>query len=244
MVGVLLHVVGQHPGGLALDYGALALIGLCLSGVVVACSLMAQPTPRLQRLLAVPRSMASAALAPVQRPVSIHPAAGVALSWLFLLLIAVQGFHVIEHIVLVVQVQALGQGLDEAHGLLGARVDFEWLHFSYNLSFLGVLVLLLVHGRWSAAAPQATPHNAVILALTGAIVLQTYHVVEHSVRMVQYYTTDCSPCVGLIGQVVLFIWPHLFFGLFAYAPLVAGYFAFGLHRQLGLPSSRGGASAP
>ena len=55
-----------------------------------------------------------------------------ALSYLFLLVIGVQGFHVIEHIVLVIQVQALGMSLAEAHGLLGARVDFEWLHLAYN----------------------------------------------------------------------------------------------------------------
>lgn len=156
------------------------------------------------------------------------------LSYLFLLTIAVQGFHVIEHITLVVQVSALGMGLDEAHGLLGARVDFEWLHFSYNLSFLATLILLLAYG-WRRAAALAKVPRSVHIALIGAVGLQSYHVAEHVIRIVQYLNSDCTPCVGLIGKVVTFTWPHLFFGLFAYIPLVVAYFAYGLHRQLGLP---------
>lgn len=243
MMAVLLHVVGQHPGGIALDFGALAVIGLCLSGAVVVFSLKTQPTLRPLLPFAVQRSTHSGARAQVQLSSQVRSAGTAALSWLFLLIIAIQGFHVIEHIVLVVQVQALGLGLDEAHGLLGARVNFEWLHFSYNLSFLATLALLLAYGRRWSGAPS-TPTNAATLALAGAVGLQTYHVMEHTIRMVQYYTTDCSPCVGLIGQVVPFIWPHLFFGLFAYLPLVAAYFAFGLHRRLRLPSLPRRSTAP
>ncbi len=131
-----------------------------------------------------------------KRPSSGNAVGSAVLSSLFLLVIGIQGFHVVEHIVLVIQVSALGMSLVEAHGLLGARVDFEWLHFSYNSAFL---------------------------------------VAEHIIRIVQYLHSGCTPCVGLIGQVVPFIWPHLFFGLFAYIPFVVCYFAFGLHRQLGLP---------
>lgn len=189
------------------------------------------------------RAGASSGAVVRQHAIAGRRAVATALIWLFLLVIAIQGFHVIEHIALVVQVQALGLGLDEAHGLLGARVDFEWLHFSYNLSFLATLALLLVYGRRWRATPS-TPPNAAILALAGAVGLQTYHMVEHTIRIVQYYQTDCNPCVGLIGQVVPFIWPHLFFGLFAYLPLVAAYFAFGLHGQLKLPSLPRSGTAP
>src|SRR3972149_4826200 len=80
-----------------------------------------------------------------------------ALSYLFLLVIGIQGFHVVEHIILPVQVYALGMGLAEAHGLLGARVDFEWLHFSYNVSFLGTLILLLAYGWGPPRAPSVPP---------------------------------------------------------------------------------------
>ncbi len=157
-----------------------------------------------------------------------------ALSLLFLLVVAIQGFHVIEHIVLVVQVEALGMGLAQAHGLLGARVDFEWLHFSYNLSFLGTLIVLLVYGLRNHET-RALAKGPLGMALAGAVGLQTYHVAEHTIRIVQYLQTDCTPCLGLIGHVVPFIWPHLFFGLFAYAGMVAAYFGYGLHRDLRFP---------
>lgn len=165
------------------------------------------------------------------RPRAVRSSLGAFLSFLFLLIIGIQGFHVIEHIVLVVQVEALGFGLAEAHGLLGSRVDFEWLHFSYNSAFLGALILMLVYGlRHRQELPAATGIPG--MALAGAVGLQTYHVAEHVIRIVQYYQTGCTPCVGLIGRVVPFIWPHLFFGLIAYIPFVVCYFAYGMHRQL------------
>lgn len=168
------------------------------------------------------------------RPLAVRSSLGTALSYLFLLVVAIQGFHVIEHIVLVVQVEALGFGLAEAHGLLGARVDFEWLHFWYNSSFLAALVLLFAHRR---RLRGVTPPKVAQGALLGGVALQAYHVVEHTIRMVQYYQTDCTPCLGLIGQVVPFIWPHLFFGVFSYAAFSIAYFGYGLHREL-LPARR------
>ncbi len=171
-----------------------------------------------------------------------RPSSGNAVgSYLFLLIIGIQGFHVVEHIVLVIQVQALHMGLAEAHGLLGARVDFEWLHFSYNSAFLGALILILAYGlRHRQELPAATGIPG--MALAGAVGLQTYHVAEHVIRIVQYYQTGCTPCVGLIGRVVPFIWPHLFFGLIAYIPMVVCYFAYGLHQRLPLPFLRRSAA--
>ncbi len=166
-----------------------------------------------------------------KRPSSGNAVGSAVLSSLFLLVIGIQGFHVVEHIVLVIQVSALGMSLDEAHGLLGARVDFEWLHLAYNTTFLATMVLLVAYGlrhRDALAAATSPPG----LALAGAVGLQTYHVAEHIIRIVQYLHSGCTPCVGLIGQVVPFIWPHLFFGLIAYIPFGVCYFAYGMHRQL------------
>ena len=243
---MLLHIIGQHPGGVAVDYVSLVIITLC--GIALfAFVVNAQSSPRPQSSRSrrrrrpgtlaevdssggTPSASSHAALAAAE-PGSFRVAPTGVLSYLFLLVIGIQGFHVIEHIVLVVQVEALGMGLAEAHGLLGARVDFEWLHFSYNSAFLGALILMLVYGlrhREELAAATGLPG----MALAGAVGLQTYHVAEHVIRIIQYYQTGCTPCVGLIGRVVPFIWPHLFFGLIAYVPMVVCYFAYGLHRRL------------
>jgi hypothetical protein len=260
----VLHIAGEHPGGIAVDYGALAVIVLSVGLAFYAVARL-HPAPRPQSQRSMRRATPSGTLAVVDalapqplgwdvgaarsalpallRPWMAFGSGSVALSYLFLLILGIQGFHVIEHIVLVVQIEAFGLGLAEAHGLLGARVDFEWLHFWYNLSFLVALVLLLVFGPRGAGG-AVRPARWVVPALLGAALLQSYHVGEHTVRMVQYYRSDCTPCLGLIGQVVPFFWPHLFFGLIAYLPMVAAYFAFGLHRpllrpsRLSLPSSR------
>lgn len=53
---------------------------------------------------------------------------------LFTLALLVQAFHFAEHVAQVVQRSILGQ--QEAHGLLGAVVDTEWVHFLYNGALL------------------------------------------------------------------------------------------------------------
>jgi hypothetical protein len=226
---VLLHIVGQHPGGIAVDYVSLAVVGMCLS-VAFAYVVKAQPAPRTVERSArrqPARSMVAVPLASTPP----RSRAGVALSLLGLSVLLVQGFHVIEHVVVVVQVEALGRPVAQSQGLLGARVDFEWLHLAYNTTFLATMVLLLGYGlrHRTGSLASAGPATAV---LAGGVAMQSYHVGEHILRIIQYLNTGCTPCVGLIGQVVLFIWPHLFFGVFAYTAFTIAYFRYGLHREL------------
>lgn len=226
---VLLHIVGQHPGGVAVDYASVAVVGVCLS-VAFAYFVKAQPAPRTGSAGARRRPARSMAAVPRSSTPS-RSRANVALSLLGLSVLIVQGFHVIEHVVVVVQVEALGRPLAQSQGLLGARVDFEWLHLAYNTTFLATMVLLLGYGLRHRAGALAGAGLATA-ALAGGVAMQSYHVGEHILRIIQYLNTGCTPCVGLIGQVVLFIWPHLFFGVFAYTAFTIAYFAYGLHREL------------
>jgi hypothetical protein len=219
MATVLLHVVGAHPGGIALDYAVLAVLGACL---VAACAFIL----RADHASAVPSARSARRAGPVATVAERRSLAPIALSLLGLSVLLIQGFHVIEHIIVVVQVEALGMPVARAQGLAGAQIDFEWLHFGYNASFLAPIALLLAYGVRSGGARGAT------VMLAGALALQSYHVGEHLVRVVQYVNTGCTPCVGLIGQVVLFIWPHLLFGLLGYAAFAYAYFAYGMHRRL------------
>jgi hypothetical protein len=251
-LAVLLHIVAEHPGGMAVDTASVALIALSvgLATYVIAsrdetprapsrrgaAARDGQPWPFAAVLVPEPLvpefRRAAARPAPAARARALpRPGGAAALSAFFLLILGIQGFHVIEHIVLVVQVEALGIGLERAHALLGARVDFEWLHFSYNLSFLAALALLLVYSL-RLQRDGAAVASWVVPVMVGAVALQSYHMVEHTARIVQYYQSGCNPCVGLVGKVVLFIWPHLFFGLFTYGGMVAAYFGTGLYRAL------------
>ena len=59
----------------------------------------------------------------------------------FAAVVAIQGFHVFEHIVQLTEVFVLGVPDDDALGLLGYVFEFqgteEWLHLVFNLSYLG-----------------------------------------------------------------------------------------------------------
>jgi hypothetical protein len=61
---------------------------------------------------------------------------------------AVQGGHVFEHIVQVLQVFVFGVREDEALGLLGYVLQFngteEWLHLGYNTLYLLALYALIL----------------------------------------------------------------------------------------------------
>lgn len=225
----LLHIVGQHPGGIAIDYASVGIFGVCLT-VAFAYFVKAQPAPQTgsggaRRRLA--RSMV--AVPPASTP--SRSRADVALSLLGLSVLVIQGFHVIEHVVVVVQVGALGTPVAQSQGLLGARVNFEWLHLAYNTTFLATMVLLLGYGLRHRTGSLASAGLATAV-LAGGVAMQSYHVGEHILRIIQYLNSGCTPCVGLIGQVVLFIWPHLFFGVFAYAAFTTAYVRYGLHKEL------------
>src|SRR5215207_5840301 len=63
------------------------------------------------------------------------------------IVVAVQGVHVFEHVVQLVQVYLLGVPDDDAFGLLGYVFRFqgteEWLHLVFNLLYALSLWLLL-----------------------------------------------------------------------------------------------------
>jgi hypothetical protein len=76
---------------------------------------------------------------------------GILRSWLlvfFAVVVAIQGIHVVEHIIQLVQVYVFGVADDDALGLLGAVFSFqgteEWLHLVFNVSYLAALYILVI----------------------------------------------------------------------------------------------------
>ncbi|MGQ0548259.1 MAG: hypothetical protein ACT4PY_01115 [Armatimonadota bacterium] len=126
-------------------------------------------------------------------------------------LLIVQTFHMIEHVAQVLQKFLLRQS--EAHGLLGTIFDFEWVHFVFNGFLEFVVVLVLVW--WRRAETNSLP-----LALRGAAGLQGYHVIEHVVRMFQYYVGAIAAPKGILGFVFPVIWLHFWINLIVLALIV------------------------
>jgi hypothetical protein len=139
----------------------------------------------------------------------------------------VQGVHVIEHIIQLIQVFILGVPKDEALGLLGYVYQFkgtaEFLHLGFNASYLLALFLLIVPLK------RRTPHPVPVWALTtfavGAVALESWHMVEHIVIINHALQNNGCPCPGIldaatgIPDVVL----HFFYNAITYAAVVVPF---------------------
>src|SRR5688572_24388548 len=90
----------------------------------------------------------------------------------------VQTAHMIEHVAQVTQKFVLH--MKTAPGFLGAIFDLEWVHFLYNS--LEEVALIAIFLWWRRHRTDAVP-----FALSGGVYFQGYHVVEHIVKMYQYY---------------------------------------------------------
>ena len=139
----------------------------------------------------------------------------------------VQSAHMVEHVAQVIQKFILRQ--PESHGLLGAIFDFEWVHFVYNTSLEVTLVLIFIWCRRASA--HQLPRS-----LRAAVWLQGYHVVEHVVKMFQYYVGGVEAPKGILGFVFPVIWLHFWINLIVLVLIVGAWAA--TIRVLGLPARR------
>lgn len=125
--------------------------------------------------------------------------------------LVIQAAHMVEHIAQVVQKYVLM--MDQARGFLGAVFDLEWVHFVYNsgleVAFLAAFLLWRRAGRIVPAS------------LTLVVVFQGYHVVEHVVKMIQYYALGITMGPkGILGHAVPLILLHFAFNLVVVALVI------------------------
>jgi hypothetical protein len=146
---------------------------------------------------------------------------------LFVGVVVVQGVHVIEHVIQLIQVFVLGIPDDKALGLLGYIFQFqgteEWLHLVFNLTYLSALLLLVVPLR--GVVPDAVPRWAYAAFLFG-VGLEGWHNIEHAVIISNVLRNGGCPCPG-IGDVALGISDtvlHFFYNAIAYSATVPAFF--------------------
>jgi hypothetical protein len=135
---------------------------------------------------------------------------------------------VIEHVLQLVQVYALGIPDDRALGVLGYVFQFqgteEWLHLVFNVLYLLSLYLLLVP---LLRLGPAIPGFTLPLFVVGAVALETWHVVEHVVIISNVIRNQGCPCPGIVdaatglSDTVL----HFFYNAVAYASLLPAFSA-------------------
>ena len=147
----------------------------------------------------------------------------------FLGLLIILGFHQAEQTVQVFQRFVLE--IQEAKGLLGHLFDQEPLQFAYNVLFL--LLLLSVYVLSGAHRPQIwTRGTTTWWLLTLAAIIQGYHVVEQTFKLVQFveYGRDGTP--GILGNALHPIWVNFALTTAAFVPLIAVFWLGGFYRRL------------
>ncbi len=137
------------------------------------------------------------------------------------IVVVVQGGHVIEHIVQALQVFVFGVPEDDALGLLGYVLQFngteEWLHLVFNSVYLLSLYALILP-LWRIT-PAVLPTWAFAVFVAASVWVETWHMVEHGVIISNVIANGGCPCPG-IGDVALGLSDtllHLFYNGVAYA---------------------------
>jgi hypothetical protein len=174
------------------------------------------------------------AIAP--RPTSSRPSLTVAppsrLYRFFLAVVAIQGAHLIEHIIQLLQVEVWNVPEDDAFGLLGYVVNFndteEWLHLGFNLAFvLSLCAVALGMHHLTPAGSRSLPRWAWLSFVIGGVGLESWHITEHAVIITNVVRNSGCPCPG-IGDRALNVSDtrlHLAYNLIAYAATVIGFMA-------------------
>jgi hypothetical protein len=141
--------------------------------------------------------------------------------------VAIQGGHVVEHIVQLVQVSLLGVAEEDALGLLGYVLQFngteEWLHLGYNTFYLLALYALIIP-LWRIT-PAVLPLSAFAFFITASVGLETWHMVEHGVIISHVIANGGCPCPG-IGDAALGLSDtilHFVYNAIAYAGIAYAY---------------------
>lgn len=146
-------------------------------------------------------------------------------SWLLSLALVglgVQTFHMIEHALQLYRVRV--DGIPSRGGIVGPQVEAEWVHFLYNAAVL-VGFLLVVAARRSGWQPPGKHDVGDRLLLVG-VLIQGYHVVEHSAKLAQHIASGAKVNQGILGGAIDLVLLHFSINLAVYLAAVAACIAY------------------
>jgi len=164
----------------------------------------------------------------VRRRVGREGADGRNVYVVFLALLAIQGFHLVEHVTQVVQRYFLA--IPNGSGILGSVADIEPVHFIYNAGYLALLVAVYVLLGLPGDGVRRIGRPTFAL-LTFTLAFQSFHLLEHVVKMIQYVQLGLQKGTGGIfgaapgGLVPLAPIPllHLGYNAVGYLPAVVAF---------------------
>jgi hypothetical protein len=162
------------------------------------------------------------------------PLANLAPPWavyLFTFALILQFSHFLEHLIQVYQRAVLNIDTLHSHGVL-FFFDTELVHAAFNTGYgIALIVVFLAIGlhRRASRILVGTGIWALFVAL---IALESWHVVEHIVRVSQHLVSGCQPCRGIFGQVTDVVYLHTFYNASVTIGSFVLYFAGGFGRRL------------
>jgi hypothetical protein len=123
----------------------------------------------------------------------------------YLGVVIVQGVHLGEHVLQLVQVHLFGVPDDDALGLLGYVFELhgteEWLHLVFNVSYLAALFVVLIGVVGLYRSGRMAWWALALFAVYG-VGLESWHLIEHGVIIANVIRNEGCPCPG-IGDAAL-----------------------------------------
>lgn len=148
--------------------------------------------------------------------------------YMFVATVVIQTLHMVEHVAQVFQKFVLDYSY--AHGLIGS-LDLEQIHFTFNLLYLGALIYVTL--GWLSFGRRVCRHEKMLGAmLIGTVIVQGYHMVEHSARLVQFLNTGLQGTPGLFGAHFDGVIFHAVMNTAVYLPAVVVFICSGMHKQI------------
>ena len=148
--------------------------------------------------------------------------------YLFALTVLIQALHLVEHGAQVFQKFVLH--IVPAHGLIGA-LDLEQIHFGFNVLYLATLAIVMV-GWFHFGSQLCSRPKALAALLVGTVALQSYHMVEHTVKLVQFLATGIQGTPGIAGMHIDGVIFHALMNTAVFVPVVVVFIGAGLHTKL------------
>jgi hypothetical protein len=168
----------------------------------------------------------------VKRPEILHSLPRF-VPYLFTGLLIYQFFHQAEHVTQMYQFAFLGFRAADAHGFVWF-FDLEWNHFIFNFGYMiGVSIVLcaILRALKKNGLGYSFAHTWAIFAF---LIMEAWHLVEHTYRLSHHIRGICDSCPGIIDTVtgVDRLLLHFWLNFFALTLPAAVYIWFGLYKKV------------
>jgi hypothetical protein len=137
----------------------------------------------------------------------------------------------VEHVAQVYQHTVLGFAAPHSHGILWF-LDLEWNHWIFNAAYLILIAVIFYRCKFYRIGNIKNAYRLVFALFGVGLAVQGYHVVEHSVRMVQFFQNGCTPCPGILGLFFDGVYLHALLNTVVYIGPFIAFFSLGFYSVL------------